>query len=104
MSVRKFNELAANMKDTIVLAISKDLPFAHNRFCTTEGIQNVIALSDFRDMGFATEYGVLMEDGPLQGLLARAVIIIDPEKTVRYVQLVPEITQEPDYNEVLRHL
>ena len=104
MSVRKFNELSANMNDTIVLAISKDLPFAHNRFCTTEGIQNVIALSDFRDMGFARDYGVLMEDGPLHGLLARAVIIIDPEKVVRYVQLVPEITQEPDYNEVLRHL
>lgn len=104
MSVRKFNELAANMKDTIVLAISKDLPFAHTRFCTTEGIENVIALSDFRNMGFATDYGLLMEDGPLYGLLARAVIIIDPEQIVRYVQLVPEITQEPDYNEVLRHL
>lgn len=104
MSVRKFNEIAANMKDTIVLAISRDLPFAHSRFCTTEGIQNVIALSDFRDMGFARDYGVLMEDGPLQGLLARAVIIIGPDKIVRYVQLVPEIAQEPDYNEVLRHL
>ncbi len=104
MSVRKFNELAANMKDTIVLAISKDLPFAHTRFCTTEGIENVIALSDFRNLGFATDYGLLMEDGPLYGLLARAVIIIDPEQIVRYVQLVPEITQEPDYNEVLRHL
>lgn len=104
MSVRKFNELAANMKDTIVLAISKDLPFAHTRFCTTEGINNVIALSDFRNTGFATDYGLLMEDGPLQGLLARAVIIIDPEMIVRYVQLVPEITSEPDYNEVLRHL
>lgn len=104
MSVRKFNELAANMKDTIVLAISKDLPFAHSRFCTTEGINNVIALSDFRNTGFSTDYGLLMEDGPLHGLLARAVIIIDPELIVRYVQLVPEITNEPDYNEVLRHL
>lgn len=103
-SVRKFNQLASNMKDTLVLAISKDLPFAHSRFCTTEGIENVIPLSDFRDTSFSTDYGVLMEDGPLQGLLARAVIVIDPELIVRYVQLVPEITQEPDYDEVLRHL
>ncbi len=104
MSVRKFNELASNMKDTLVLAISKDLPFAHSRFCTTEGIENLITLSDFRNSGFAEDYGLLMEDGPLAGLLARAVIIIDPEKIVRYIQIVPEITQEPDYNEVLRHL
>ena len=103
-SVRKFNQLASNMKDTLVLAISKDLPFAHSRFCTTEGIENVIPLSDFRTTSFSTDYGVLMEDGPLQGLLARAVIVIDPDLIVRYVQLVPEITQEPDYDEVLRHL
>ncbi len=103
-SVRKFNQLAANMKDTLVLAISKDLPFAHSRFCTTEGIENVIPLSDFRNTSFSKDYGLLMEDGPLQGLLARAVVIIDPDQIVRYVQLVPEITQEPDYDEVLRHL
>ena len=103
-SVRKFNQLAANMKDTLVLAISRDLPFAHSRFCTVEGIENVIPLSDFRATTFSTDYGVLMEDGPLQGLLARAVVVIDPEMVVRYVQLVPEITHEPDYDEVLRHL
>lgn len=103
-SVRKFNQLAANMKDTLVLAISRDLPFAHSRFCTTEGIENVITLSDFRCTPFSKDYGLFMEDGPLKGLLARAVIIIDPEQIVRYVQLVPEITQEPDYDEVLRHL
>lgn len=103
-SVRKFNQLASNMKDTLVLAISRDLPFAHSRFCTTEGIDNVIPLSDFRCTGFARDYGVFMEDGPLQGLLARAVMIIDPDQIIRYVQLVPEITQEPDYDEVLRHL
>ncbi len=103
-SVRKFNTLAANMKDTLVLAISRDLPFAHTRFCTTEGIANVIPLSDFRCTSFSKDYGVFMEDGPLQGLLARAVIIIDQDQIVRYVQLVPEITQEPDYDEVLRHL
>ena len=103
-SVRKFNQLASNMKDTLVLAISKDLPFAHSRFCTTEGIENVIPLSDFRATSFSEDYGVLLEDGPLQGLLTRAVIVIDPDLIVRYVQLVPEITQEPDYDEVLRHL
>ena len=103
-SVRKFNQLASNMKDTLVLAISKDLPFAHSRFCSVEGINNVIPLSDFRNTSFSTDYGVLMQDGPLQGLLARAVVVIDPEQIVRYVQMVPEITQEPDYDEVLRHL
>ena len=103
-SVRKFNQLASNMKDTLVLAISRDLPFAHSRFCSVEGIENVIPLSDFRATSFSTDYGILMEDGPLQGLLARAVVVIDPELIVRYVQLVPEITQEPDYDEVLRHL
>ena len=103
-SVRKFNQLAANMKDTLVLAISRDLPFAHSRFCTVEGIENVITLSDFRATSFSEDYGVLMADGPLQGLLARAIVVIDPELVVRYVQLVPEITQEPDYDEVLRHL
>lgn len=103
-SVRKFNQLASNMKDTLVLAISKDLPFAHSRFCTVEGIENVIPLSDFRATSFSEDYGVLLEDGPLAGLLTRAVIVIDPDLIVRYVQLVPEITQEPDYDEVLRHL
>ena len=103
-SVRKFNQLASSMKDTLVLAISRDLPFAHSRFCTVEGIENVIPLSDFRATSFSEDYGVLMADGPLQGLLARAVVVIDPEMIVRYVQLVPEITQEPDYDEVLRHI
>ena len=103
-SVRKFNQLASNMKDTLVLAISRDLPFAHSRFCTVEGIENIITLSDFRGTTFGEDYGVLLEDGPLQGLLTRAVVVIDPELVVRYVQLVPEITQEPDYDEVLRHL
>ena len=73
-SVRKFNQLAAKMQNTVVLAISKDLPFAQGRFCTTEGIENVIPLSDFRNPSdFDSQYGVLMADGPLKGLLARAV-------------------------------
>jgi len=100
-SVRKFNKLAAGLKDTIVLAISKDLPFAHARFCTTEGIENVIPLSDFRLSDFDENYGVRMADGPLAGLLARAVVVIGKDGKVAYTELVPEITQEPDYDKAL---
>ena len=75
-SVRKFNKLAAGLPDTVVLAISKDLPFAHARFCTTEGIENVVPLSDFRFSDFDENYGVRMADGPLSGLLARAVVVV----------------------------
>lgn len=97
-SVRKFNQLAASLPDTVVLAVSKDLPFAHARFCTTEGIQNVLPLSDFRRSDFDENYGVQMADGPLKGLLARSVVVIDKEGKVVYTELVPEITQEPDYD------
>lgn len=104
-SVRKFNQLAAQMKDTVVLAISKDLPFAQGRFCTAEGIENVVPLSDYRyTSDFGEKYGVLMTDGPLCGLLARAVVIISPEGKVVYTELVPEITQEPDYEAALAAL
>ena len=102
-SVRKFNQLAANQPNTVVLAISKDLPFAQGRFCTTEGISNVIPLSDYRyTSDFAEKYGVLMTDGPLTGLLARSVVVVDPEGKVVYTELVPEITQEPDYEAALK--
>ena len=100
-SVRKFNKLAASLPDTVVLAISKDLPFAHARFCTTEGIENVIPLSDFRFSDFDESYGVRMADGPLGGLLARAVVIIGKDGKVMYTELVPEITQEPDYDKAI---
>lgn len=101
-SVRKFNQLAAKMNNTVVLAISKDLPFAQGRFCTTEGIENVIPLSDFRNPSdFDTNYGVLIADGPLSGLLARSVVVINPEGKIIYTELVPEITQEPDYEAAL---
>ena len=100
-SVRKFNELAAGLPDTVVLAVSKDLPFAHARFCTTEGIENVIPLSDFRCSDFDENYGVRMADGPLAGLLARAVVVIGKDGKVAYTELVPEITQEPDYEKAL---
>lgn len=104
-SVRKFNKLAAGMDNTVVLAISKDLPFAQGRFCTAEGIENVIPLSDYRyTSDFGEKYGVLMTDGVLCGLLARAVVIINLEGKVIYTELVPEITQEPNYDAALAAL
>ncbi len=104
-SVRKFNKLAAGMDNTVVLAISKDLPFAQGRFCTAEGIENVIPLSDYRyTSDFGEKYGVLMSDGVLCGLLARAVVVVNPEGKVIYTELIPEITQEPDYDAALAAL
>lgn len=100
-SVRKFNKLAAGLPNTVVLAVSRDLPFAQGRFCSAEGIENVIPLSDFRSAEFGKAYGVLMEDGPLKGLLARAVVVVNPEGKVVYTELVPEITTEPDYEAAL---
>ena len=101
-SVRKFNKLAANMPNTLVLAVSKDLPFAQGRFCTTEGIENVIPLSDYKyTSDFGTKYGVLMKDGPIAGLLARSVVVINPEGEIVYSELVPEIAQEPNYDAAL---
>ncbi len=103
-SVRKFNQEASKLDNTVVLAISKDLPFAQSRFCTTEGIKNVIALSDFRGTKFDEAYGLLMTDGPLVGFLARAVVVIDENGVVKYTELVPEITQEPNYEKALAAL
>ena len=103
MSVRRFNEMASELPNTTVLCISKDLPFAQSRFCTVEGIENVVPLSNFRNTSsFGEAYGVLMKDGPLQGLLARAVVVINPQGEVVYSELVPEITQEPNYEAVLK--
>ena len=92
------------MDNTIVLAISKDLPFAHARFCTTEGIDNVIPLSAFRDHAIGDKYGVEMIDGPLAGLLARSVVVIDENGKIIYEELVPEITHEPNYDAALASL
>ncbi len=97
-SVREFNKRAADLKDTVVLCVSKDLPFAHKRFCGTEGIENVVSLSDFRNKGFSKEYGVEMTDGGLAGLDARAIVVADKEGKVVYTELVPAIGQEPDYD------
>ncbi|WP_029902874.1 thiol peroxidase [Prevotella sp. 10(H)] len=100
-SVRRFNKEAASLSDTVVLAISADLPFAAGRFCTTEGIDNVMTASVFRNTAFAKDYGVLMLDGPLKGLLARSVVVIDTNGKVTYTELVPEITDEPDYQSAI---
>jgi thiol peroxidase len=103
-SVRHFNKEAATLKNAVVLAVSKDLPFAQGRFCTTEGIDNVIALSAFRDSSFEDNYGMLLVDGPLKGLLSRGVIVIDELMKIIYTELVPEVTVEPNYEAALASL
>ena len=103
-AIRKFNQLSADKENTVVLAITKDLPFAHGRFCTTEGIKNVITLSGFRDHDFGKAYGIEILDGPFTGLYARSVVVIDEEGIVKYTELVPEITREPDYEKALSAL
>jgi thiol peroxidase len=100
-STRRFNETAGKLPNTVVLVVSADLPFASKRFCTTEGIQNVTTLSLMRDKNFAKDYGVLIQDGPLAGVTARAVVVVDENDKVVYRQLVPEIGQEPDYDKAL---
>ncbi|CAN5591161.1 thiol peroxidase [soil metagenome] len=95
-SVRKFNEDAAGLNNTVVLCISKDLPFAQKQFCGAEGIERVVMLSDFRT-DFGNAYGVQIADGPMRGLLSRAVVVINPEGKIVYEQQVPEIGQEPAY-------
>lgn len=99
-SVREFNKDAAALNNTVVLCISKDLPFAQKAFCGAEGIDNVVMLSDFRN-DFGHTYGVLIADGPMKGLLSRAVIVANPEGKIVYEQQVPEIGQEPDYSGAL---
>lgn len=104
LSVRQFNQKAATMENTAVLCISMDLPFAHARFCTTEGINNVVALSLFRDCGFAKAYGLRIADGPMKGLMARAVIVIDENGKIVHTELVDEITHEPNYDTAINAL
>lgn len=104
MSVRHFNKAASELDNTVVLAVSMDLPFAAGRFCTAHDIKNVIPASAFRHPEFIKNYGVEIIDGPLKGLLARAVIIIDEEGKISYRELVSEITHEPDYAAALRSL
>ena len=100
-STRKFNEKAGGLDNTVVLVVSGDLPFAAQRFCAAEGLKNVETLSTFRSPEFARSYGVAMTSGPLAGLTARAVVVLDAENRVLYTQLVPEIKEEPDYDAAL---
>lgn len=104
-STRKFNEAAKTLGDqVVVLIVSADLPFAQSRFCTGEHLDNVISLSMMRDKNFAKDYGVLIQDGPLAGICARAVVVLDEHDKVLYTELVPEIVQEPDYDQALAAL
>ena len=102
-SARKFNVEAGNLENTVVINVSKDLPFALGRFCAAEGLDHVETLSDFRG-NFGKDYGVTLEDSPLQGLLSRAVIVADENNTIVYEEQVPEIAQEPNYEAALAAL
>lgn len=103
-SVRKFNEKATGLKNTKVLSISRDLPFAQKRFATDEGTKNVTNLSDFKDGNFGKNYGVEMTNGPWEKLHSRAVLVLDEEGTVIHSQQVPDIDEEPDYVSALKTL
>ena len=101
-SVRRFNKDAGELDNTVVVCVSKDLPFAHGRFCTAEGLKNVVTASDFRGGNFGRDYGVNMTDGPLADLHSRAVVVLDENGIVTYTEQVPEIVQEPDYEAALK--
>lgn len=103
-SVRSFNQKAADLNNTVVLCISADLPFAQARFCGTEGLTNVMPASIFRHPEFANAYGIRITDGPLAGLLARTVVVIDAKGHIAYTEQVPEITHEPNYEAALSAL
>lgn len=103
-SVRQFNQRATQLPNTVVLCISADLPFAQARFCGAEGIANVVMLSMMRDRHFAKDYGVLFETGPLAGLTARAVVVLDENNRVLHSELVTEVAHEPNYDAVLQAL
>ena len=103
-STRRFNAAAGSLDNTVVLCISADLPFALARFCGAENLDNVITLSTFRNPEFGDSYGVRISDGPIAGLMSRAVVIIDANGKVSYTEQVPEIAQEPDYDAALTKL
>lgn len=104
LSTRKFNDYAREHPDTVMLMISADLPFAQKRFCGADDLENVVALSTMRSPEFDTNFGVLIEDGPLAGLCARAVLVLDENDTVVHAELVPEIGNEPNYDAALKAL
>lgn len=101
-SVRRFNKEASSLKNTVVLCVSRDLPFASGRFCSAEGLENVVTASEYRDQNFANAYGVLITDTAFAGLHARAVVVVDENGVVKHTELVPEITQEPNYEAALK--
>ena len=103
-STRKFNDQAKGRSDIVVLIVSADLPFAQKRFCSAENAESVVTLSMMRDRHFAKDYGVLIEDGPLAGITARAVVVLDQSDNVVYTELVPEIAQEPNYDKAIAAL
>lgn len=102
METRQFNQRLNGKSGVVGFVISKDLPFAMRRFCEAEGIDNVISASDYRYTDFTREYNTEMIDGPLKGLSARSIFVVDQKNKIRYVQLVPEVTQEPDYDAVMK--
>lgn len=101
-SVRKFNEEVSKLNNTVVLCISKDLPFAMKRFCGAEGLSNVVTLSDYRNKGFSKVYGVEILDGAFEALDARAIVVIGADGIVKHTELVPEIGQEPNYETAIK--
>jgi len=101
-SVRRFNKEASSLGNTVVVCVSKDLPFAHGRFCSTEGLNNVITASDFRTGKFGEDYGLTISDGPFAGLHSRAVVVFDEKGEVIYTEQVPEIVEEPNYEAALK--
>lgn len=103
-SVRQFNQEAAELENTVVLCISKDLPFAQDQFCAAEGIENVVMLSDFRDGSFGKAYQVAMTDGAFEALLSRSVVVLDASGKVVYTEQVPETGEEPNYKAALEAL
>lgn len=103
-SVRRFNKEASSLPNTVVVCISRDLPFAAGRFCAAEGLNNVVTASEFRDQDFAKAYGVLLTDSVLAGLHARSVVVVDENGVVKHTELVAEITQEPNYEAALKAL
>ncbi len=100
-SARRFNSEASSLDNTVILCVSADLPFAHGRFCEAEGLSNVVPLSTFRSPSFGKDFGAEITTGPLAGLLSRAIVVTDAEGVVRYVEQVPEIAQDPDFDAAL---
>lgn len=104
LMTKHFNEMAKKHPQVVFITVSADLPFAQKRFCEGEGVHNVLTLSMMRDKEFGKSYGVLIQDGPLAGILARSVLVLDEKDHVLYAELVPEITQEPNYHKIAEHL